>query len=318
MKRNSISIIVGVLILIIFFLLLFTFQVRQTQVAVVSTFDKPTRFITNAPGLHFKWPRPIQKVVKFDKRIQNFEDKFEETVTKDSFNLLMSVYIGWTIANPQNFMDRFPAARPEAAETALQGLVRSAKNAVIGQHPFSHFVSVDQQNLKFDEIQSEMLKLIAPQALRNYGIDVKFLGIKRLGLPESVTQKVFDRMSAERMREVASLKAQGETEARKIRSAADTGRNKLIVEAEAEATKLRSEADAEASKSLAVFQQAPELAELLLKIRALEVSLKDRSTLILDERIPPFDLLTGFKTNSPGNRPQPTQARPAPAGASNP
>ncbi|HYE31175.1 MAG TPA: protease modulator HflC [Methylomirabilota bacterium] len=318
MKRNSISIIVGILLLIIFFLLLFTFQVRQTQVAVISTFDKPTRFITNSPGLHFKWPRPIQKVVKFDKRVQNFEDKFEETMTKDNFPLLMSLYVGWTIANPQQFMDRFPAARPEVAQSAMQGLVRSAKNAVIGQHPFSHFVSFNQQDLKFDDIQAEMHKLIAPQALQNYGIEVRFVGIKRLGLPESVTQKVFDRMSAERQREVERLRAQGDAEARKIRSAADRERNELVVRAEAQATELRSQADAEASKALAVFAEAPELAEFLLKLRALETSMKDRTTLILDDRMPPFDLLTTLQTNRPASNAQPSQAQRAPAVSSNP
>src|SRR3990170_3368945 len=128
MKRNSLSIFVGVLILIIFALLLFTFQVRQTEVAVVTTFDKPTRFLSNDPGLHLKWPRPIQRVYKFDKRIQNFEDNFEETLTKDNYNLLVSVYVGWTIANPQQFFSRFPSGEPKAAADSLRGLVRSAKN----------------------------------------------------------------------------------------------------------------------------------------------------------------------------------------------
>ena len=45
MKRNSLTVLVGALLLIIFVLLLFTFQVRQTEIALVTTFDKPSRYI---------------------------------------------------------------------------------------------------------------------------------------------------------------------------------------------------------------------------------------------------------------------------------
>ena len=75
MKRNTITVIVGFLLLLIFVILLFTFQVRQTEVAVVTTFDKPTRFIEQA-GLNWKWPRPIQKVYRFDRRIHSYEGRF--------------------------------------------------------------------------------------------------------------------------------------------------------------------------------------------------------------------------------------------------
>src|SRR5688572_25642888 len=95
MKRNSLTVFIGILLILIFVLLLFTFQVRQTEVAVVTTFDNPSRYI-DQPGLNFKWPPPIQRVYRFDKRIQNFEDKFEETLTKDNYNLLVMVYAGWT------------------------------------------------------------------------------------------------------------------------------------------------------------------------------------------------------------------------------
>ncbi len=39
-------------------LYLFTFQVRETQIVVVTTFGKPTRTLYE-PGIYFKWPRPI-------------------------------------------------------------------------------------------------------------------------------------------------------------------------------------------------------------------------------------------------------------------
>ena len=124
------------------------------------------------------------------------------------------------------------------------------------------------------------------------GIDIKFLGIKQLKLPESVTQKVFDRMIAERTSEIDKLKSQGEAQAIGIKSAADLERDKILATAEAEATAIKGQADAAAAKSYAVFEQNPDLAIFLRDLRALEQVTKDRTTLILDERTRPFNLMT--------------------------
>jgi membrane protease subunit HflC len=292
MRNNRLTLVVGVILVIVFFLLLFTFQVRQTDVAMVTTFGRPTRPVTE-PGLKFKWPYPVQQVYKFDKRTQNFEDDFEETLTRDNYNLLTMVYVGWTVSNVELFFNTFPAATPQSAEPALKGLIRSAKNAVVGRHNFSDFISTDAKQLKFVEIEKEMLDQIKSEALQKYGIGIDFLGIKKLGLPESVTQKVFDRMTSERQREVERLKAEGEAEAMRIRSAADRDRSKILVEADRKASAIRSEGDAESAKSFEVFREHPELAVFLLQLNSLEASLRDRSTLILDGRTPPFTLLQG-------------------------
>src|SRR5688572_13542105 len=230
MRNNRLTLVVGVILVIVFGLLLFTFQVRQTEVVMVTTFDRPTR-PEREPGLKFKWPYPIQKVYRFDKRSQNFEDDFEETMTADNYNLLAMVYVGWTVQDVELYFKSFPAATPQAAEPALKGLIRSSKNAVVGRHKFSDFISTDAKQLKFVEIENEMLEMIKTQALQKYGIGVQFLGIKKLGLPEPVTAKVFDRMTAERQRQVETLKAQGEAEAMRIRSAAERDRDKILAEA---------------------------------------------------------------------------------------
>src|SRR4051812_8901676 len=106
MKRNSLTLVIGILLVLVFGMLLFAFQVRQTEIALVTTFGKPTRDIFE-PGLYFKWPWPIEKVQTFDKRIQNTESKFEETLTSDRYPLLIMVYTGWTISDPALFRERF-------------------------------------------------------------------------------------------------------------------------------------------------------------------------------------------------------------------
>jgi membrane protease subunit HflC len=290
MKRSPLTIAVGALLLLVFVLLLFLFQVRNTEVAVVTTFGKATRPISK-PGPYWKWPWPIQKVYKFDQRINNFESKFEQTLTSDGYNLLIMVYIGWRIGDPQIFFTRFGGSTTRATEN-LEGLVRNAYSGVVGKHPFSHFISTDDKELKFAEIEQEMLQRIQTDArANNYGIEIKFLGIKRLGLPESVTKLVFERMESEREVLVSRIKFEGERQASDIRSQADLESAKLLAEADAQATKILGEGEKKAAESFQVFKQEPDLAIFLLKLKALEQFLQNKTTLILDQGTSPLDLL---------------------------
>ena len=302
MKRNYLSVTVGILLLLIFAALLVSYQVRQTEVAVVTTFGKASTEAITA-GLHFKLPWPIQKVVKFDRRVQNFEDKFEQTSTEDGKSLLITVYAGWKVVDPGAFLKSFPSGGASAAEPTLESWVRSSKNAVVGKHQFSDFVSTDAEKLKFTQIESEILEKVKVEALGKAGIEVAFLGIKRIGLPESASQRVFDRMREERMRLVQQFQSEGEAQSIQIRTTADTKREEIISKAEKEAIRIRGEGDAEAAKSLAVFEQDPEFAVFLLRLEALEKTLKDRATLIFDERTPPFDMLNKQVAPAPANKP---------------
>ncbi len=302
MKRNVFTLIVGFLLLLIAFALLFTFQVRQSEVAVVTTFGKPTSEVLQ-PGNYrpyFKWPWPIQKVYKFDQRVQNFTDKLTEGLTRDSFNLLTSVYVGWKITEPMAFFPKFAgSSEPIAeAERVLDRLLGNAKSAVIGSHPLSDFVNASDNGTNFLAIENQILTTVQSMVRsENYGLDVEFLGFKQLELPENVTQNVFERMQSERKVLADRSQFEGEAEASKIRSNADRKAAEMLADAEGKATQIRGAAEAEAAKSLAVFQQNPELANFIFQLNALEGSLKERSTLVLDQRTPPFGLLWGPSTN---------------------
>src|SRR3569623_1483472 len=130
MRRNALTLVVGLILLLIFFLLLFTFQVRQTEVVVLTTFAKPAAKPIDQPGLYLKWPVPIQRVVRLDKRIHNFEDEFEQMLTRDGNNLLASIFVGWTIQKPQEFFNSFRDGSAAAAEPVLRGLLRTTKQAI--------------------------------------------------------------------------------------------------------------------------------------------------------------------------------------------
>lgn len=300
MKRNPLTLIIGLLLILIFGLLLFVFQVRQSEVAVVTTFGKPTAHPITRPGIHGRLPWPFQKVYKFDQRVQNFEDKLTEGLTRDSFNLLTSVYVGWKITDPTSFFPKFAGvADPIAeAERQLGQRLSNAKSAVVGKHPLSDFISASDNGSNFVAIENEILASIQSQVqANNWGLDIEFLGIKRLELPENVTQAVFDRMQSERKVLADTSQSEGEFEAAKIRSEAVRKAAELLADADGQATQIRGKAEAEAAKSLAVFQQNPPLANFIFRLNALEGSLKERSIIVVDPHTPPFDLFRGVPTN---------------------
>jgi membrane protease subunit HflC len=300
MKKNAVTLIVAAALLVIFALLLFTYQVRQSEVVVISRFQKPTALKTE-PGLYFKWPWPVDSIHRFDARTQTFEDKFSENLlTGDGTMLLAHVFVGWKISDAMAFFPKFPGGSTMEAQRQLENMVRSAKAAAIGKHSLSDIVNSDASQLKLDQIEKDIKASVeAELAKNNYGISIEFLGIKRIGLPENVTQAVFDRMKAERTKLISKAKYEGEAQATNIISAAERQAANVLSAAQASARRIEGQGVAEAAKTLSVFQQNPDLAIFQLQLEALKSSVNQKTTLIFDEQTPPFDLFKKLSETTP-------------------
>jgi membrane protease subunit HflC len=299
MNRNPLILIIGFIIGIIVFLLLFTFQVRKSEVAVVTTFGK-VHIQHTEPGLKWRVPPPIQRVYKFDQRVQNFEDKPTEGLTRDGFNLITSVYVGWKITEVTNFFPTFAGYTDpiQEAERGLERLLSHAKSSVFGKHPLSDIVSATDNGTNFIVIENEILAAVQSELrAQRYGIEIDILGIKKLQIPESVTQNVFERMTSERKVLADRSQYEGEAEAAKIKSEAERRAGEMLARAESEATRIRGEGEAKAAESLKVFDQNSDLAILIFQLNALESSLKEHSILVFDPNTPPFNLFRGVSPN---------------------
>jgi membrane protease subunit HflC len=300
MKRKPITLAVAVVLLVIFGLMLFVYQVRLSQVAVITLFGKVVGVNTNAgPGLRL--PYPIEQVFVLDQRIQNFQDNFEEIKLHDQNIIFVSLYLGYKISQPDVFFQNFLNGSISEAEQKINDLVRSAKSEVVGRHDFSDFVSNDPQQLKFAKIESEILDEVQKRLNdKHYGVEVKFLQIQKIGLPESVTQTVFDRMTAERQTYISKIQSEGELEATKIKSSADSAAAKMLYDADAQAFTIRGQGEAQMMKSLEVMQQNPDLATFNMQIAALEQFLKKKTTLVLDLSTTPLQWLKMDQPAQPG------------------
>ena len=290
MKKNPYTLFTAGVLVVIFLLLLFTFQVRQTQVAVVTNFGEFSGTRTD-PGLYFRWPWPIQKVYKLENRMQVFDGEFEQLPTKDGKMLLVSVFVGWRIGDPEKFLQRFDQGDKIKAEKSLETLVDGAKTTVISGRDFSDLISPDESQLKFDEMEQEMLDTVKALASEEYGIEVSALGIKRIGLPTSVTSQVFTRMIQERQVLISQFRGEGQSRAAEIRAEADRKSQEIIAEANGQARRIEGKADEEAAAAYSVFAQNEELALLILEVNAFKDVMKGNTTLILDPNTPPLGLL---------------------------
>jgi membrane protease subunit HflC len=292
MKNIAIAIFIA-FVVITLSLYLVSFQVRDTESCLVTTFGKATRPLVD-PGVHFKWPFPIQQVHKFDSRMRIFAPQVEETPTAGGEPIIVNTYVVWKIAQPLEFFNAVKTVR-KAEDELLRSRIRNTQNSVIGRHYFSEFVNSDSERIKFKEIEAEMLAdLRQAVADANYGIEIKALGIKQLKVSEEVSKEVFERMKAERVRRAAEIISQGTVEANKIKTDADRKSQELNAAAEARAKIIRGRGDAEAAKHYAMLEADPELAMLLRSLESLEVIFKDRATFVVPTDKEPFNLLQGM------------------------
>jgi membrane protease subunit HflC len=119
------------------------------------------------------------------------------------------------------------------------------------------------------------------------------VGIKRLGLPESVTKEVFNRMKEDRQKEIKELTAEGESTAKQIRSDAEEKAKRIMARAEAFAKTVEGQGDAQAATYYEVFAKNPQLSDFLKKLETVQKIFEaGQITLVLDAaKIAPFDLI---------------------------
>jgi membrane protease subunit HflC len=294
------ALLLGVLVGGVFIAAMLVFQVRQTDLALVLTFNKPDTVTVAGvekarvfqPGLHFKWPYPIQSVWTHDNRIQCYELKkgqYEQVQTSDDYQVIVSTYVLWRVGDPGRFLRA--VGKTAEAESKLDILVRNARNGVLGRHALGDLINVDPAKVKIPQIEGEILNDLRGVALNEFGIEALFVGFRHIGFPEEVTTKVFDRMIAERNRTAENYRAAGRRDAQKIRAGADLEASNLLAGADAEAKGIRADGDRAAAGYYSVFSQEPELAAFLRKLEALRQVVTDKTTLVLDTATPPYDLL---------------------------
>lgn len=290
--NKLITILGAAVLLTVLVLYMCSFQVRFTEVAVVKHFGEFTdKDIKTEPGLYFKWPWPIESKVVTDKRIRILEDTTEETQTQDKINVLVTTFTCWKVADIRQF--HIASSSETNAENKLRELVRSKKKNVVARYNLANFVSTDEQEFKFDEIEQDILHQIQPVALAEYGIAVTDTGIRKLTFPDTVSEQVLERMKKNEESKASKYKKEGEAEAREIRARASAISNNILAVADRLGQQIESQANQEVAQYYKQFDENVELRLFLDRLETSRQVLKERTTLVLSNVLAPFGLDLG-------------------------
>ncbi len=122
----------------------------------------------------------------------------------------------------------------------------------------------------------------ADKDVRNLGIRVVDVRIKRADLPQGNSEKVFDRMKAERQRIAKEYRSEGAEAAKEIRATAEKKRKVLLAEAYKKSEIIRGHADAEATKVYAkAYQKDPEFYAFSRSLESYRKSIGKGSRLVI-------------------------------------
>jgi membrane protease subunit HflC len=210
------------------------FTVHQTRQALVLEFGAPIRVITQ-PGLKFK--APWQNVVEYERRVLEFDPTAEELILSDQKRLKVDVYVRYKITDPLKFFQTVQGE--EGVRARLSSVVNSALRGVLGNVTLAAVLTEERVR-----IQSDMLELVEG-SVRDFGVQVIDVRLRRADLPDQAAQAVFARMRSEREREAREFRAQGYEKAQQIRAGADRERTVLLAEARRTSDITRGEGERE-------------------------------------------------------------------------
>tara|TARA_B100001123_G_scaffold445922_1_gene598791 strand:- start:1871 stop:2752 length:882 start_codon:yes stop_codon:yes gene_type:complete len=272
MRRLTMIIAGGLLLLFGIVTLSSLYTVHQTEQALVLQFGDPRRVITD-PGLHLKWPF-VENVEKLDRRILGFDAVPEEIIAVDQKRLVVDAFVRYRIVDPLQF---YKAVREQrTAEERLRTLLSSNLRRVLGSVPLTNLLTGERASLMGD-----IRDLVNEQA-GELGIEAIDVRIKRADLPEANNQAIYARMNTEREREAREFRAQGAEISQRIRSRADREKTVLLAEARKQSQILRGQGDGRRNRIFAdAFSTDPEFFAFYRSMEAYREALGSNDTTLI-------------------------------------
>ncbi len=273
--------------------------VDETEFVIIKRFGKPVRTALDA-GLRSKWPAPIETVVRFDNRLQVFEDPADdqpakEYLTRDKKNVEVATSTCWRIARDEDAVLTFlETVRDQAgAQLRLSDIVKSLLNGTLGSSDFDTLISTDPERRHWAATMAGIRTACAQRARENYGIEVVDLRIQRLSFPAQNRRHVFDRMRAERERIAKQYRSEGDAESMRIIADAQAEQERILAEARAEAARIRGAADAEATRIYgAAYNTDPDFYRFLRTLESYEKAIDADTILVLPAESSFFRMLS--------------------------
>ena len=258
--------IIGTLFFLGFFVLSNSiYVISETQRGVLLKFGEVVK-ADLSPGLHFKVPF-VDSVRKFDGRILTVDSTPERFFTQEQKQLIVDSYAKFRVVDTAKYYTATNGEEFRAAALLSQRINDDLRNQVAGR-TVQEVVSGER-----DQLMEAVKARLNETVLDRLGIEVIDVRVKKIDLPNEVSQSVYRRMNAEREKEARELRSEGMEIAEGMRAEADRKVTVLEAEAVRDAEIIRGSGDADATRIYAeAFNRDPEFYSFVRSLNAYQTT----------------------------------------------
>ncbi|MFV0575498.1 MAG: protease modulator HflC [Vibrio sp.] len=257
------------------------------------------------PGLHIKMPF-FDSVKTLDARIQTMDGRSDRFVTSEKKDVIIDTYVKWRISDFGQYYLATGGGNSLTAETLLERKVTDVLRSEIGSREIKQIVSgpsskivaaddIEESELipesakealevegERDQIMQDVLEDTRGSAMDDLGVEIVDFRMKKINLPDEISESIYRRMRAERESVARKHRSQGREKAEIIRAQAELEVATILAEADKTARVTRGEADAKAASIYSgAYKQDPEFFGFLRSLKAYEKSFSNKSDLLV-------------------------------------
>jgi modulator of FtsH protease HflC len=305
---------IGVIVLIAGFILVKSscYILTEGKQVIITQFGKPVGNPVTDAGIHFKKPF-VQEARYVDKRILEWDGYPNQIPTKDKKYIAVDTTARWKVVDALKFIQTVQSER--GAKARLDAVLDASTRDVISNHNLVEAVRTSNNILDTlkkkkeaqqkimdaggDAIEEEVTGEIEPiktgreklslkiaaaatAELKDFGIELIDVQLRRISYEASVEKKVYERMISERQRIAQKIKSIGLGEQSKIEGRIARDLRTIQSLAYRKAQEVRGKADATAANiSAKAFNQNPKFYEFIRTMEAYSKSLKDDTNFLL-------------------------------------
>ena len=274
--RRHLGTVLAVAVALLIIASLSLFIVDQRQNVIVFRLGEVVRIERN-PGLYAKIPL-LDNVRYFDTRILTIDSaEPERFLTSEKKNVLVDLFVKWRISDVRQYYVSVGGDEARAQSRLLQ-TINDSLRAEFGNRTVHEVVSGERDKI------IELMRKRANDDAKTIGVEVLDVRMKRVDLPQEVSESVYRRMEAERKRVANELRSTGSAESEKIRADADRQREVILAQAYREAQRIKGDGDAQATAIYArAYEGNPEFYAFYRSIEAYKQSFKSKTDVLVLE-----------------------------------
>jgi membrane protease subunit HflC len=302
-KRSNL-LVAAVILGAIFLLGGATYTVDEREHVIITQFGRPVGESISESGLKFKLPF-IQKVNRFPRLLLEWDGDPGQIPTLDKTFIWVDAFARWRIVEPLLFFQT--VGTETSAQKKLDDIIDPAvRNAVTSYHLIEAVRNTNRDRSDLQDVIAEgdatsqslfipitmgrekiteLVQEAAAKKLREFGIELVDVRIKRIKYVDEVQKSVFERMIQERKRIAEKIRSEGKREANIIEGNKTKRLLELTSQAYKEAQEIKGQADAESTSIYArAYTKDPDFYNFTKSLEVYGRGLDEKSWLILDTR----------------------------------